>query len=77
MSAELSENLISFIQKKIPMMGEFILKKQCSDLGIQFQNIPLEMLEPLADKMAEAAEMFLGFEGSRELKQEIINQKFN
>ena len=71
-----SDKLLQFVEQKIPMMGTFILKKQCEDLGIDYRDIPESRLKELADKMAKAVEMFLGYEDSIKLRDQIANQRF-
>ncbi len=56
-------------------MGEFILKKQCQDLGIDPDDIPEDRIEELAVKIASAAEMFIGQEKSRKLESMIRKQR--
>ena len=73
---DLSSRLSIYMEKKTPTMGVFILKKQCADLGISFDDIPEEMLDQLAERLAEAVEMFLGYDESNTLKRQIKERKF-
>lgn len=64
------------MERQAPTLGDFILKKQCADLGIDYNNIPEDKLEILADKLAEAMNMFLGNESSKNLKRQILERRF-
>ena len=41
------------------------------DKAARVAHIPSDMVGPLAEKTAKAAEMFLGYEGSRKLKRDM------
>ena len=73
---DLSKELLQLTEKRVPSMGKFILKKQCEDMGIDFENISKEDIEELAEKMANAVEMFLGYEESHKIRNLIMKKKF-
>lgn len=72
---KISEKLRDYLKETV-VMGDFILKKQCLDLGINPENISEENLKDLADRISKASEMFLGYENSLELKACIERKDF-
>ena len=74
--SDIGRLLQSYVERAIPNMGSFILKKQCDDLGLDLADVPEERLEELAERLSDASEMFLGYEKSQKLKWEIIRKEF-
>ena len=68
----LKEKILEIVVREMGMMGKFIVKKQCTEKGIDLENITPGDLPILADALAKVMKTFGGDEKAEKLKKEIL-----
>jgi len=74
--SELSIKLENYLERLVPTMGMHILQRQCEILHIDPDNIQKKDLLRLSDMLAKAVEMFVGYDESRMIRLNILQNKF-
>lgn len=69
---ELKDKVIEVIVREMGIMGKFIVKKQCMEIGIDLENITPGDLPALAEAMAKVMKTFGGDERAEKLKKELL-----
>lgn len=71
----MSRMLHNLMAKEMGHMGKFILKKQCSDIGIDPEEIMPPDLPKLAQAVEKAITVFTGPEKAQRVAKDIRNLK--
>ena len=71
MPTELSRKIHSMMAKEMGTLGKFIIKKQCTNLSIDPDEIEQKDLPALAKAISDAVIMFTGKDKSDRIRQEM------
>ena len=72
---DLYEKLVEIMTREMGTLGKFIVKKQCTENGINPDNIRKEDLPVLANALYKVMLTFGGQEKAEKLKKEILSLK--
>ncbi|MDG6220908.1 MAG: hypothetical protein QCI38_05610 [Candidatus Thermoplasmatota archaeon] len=71
MTSEISKKLQMLMAQEMGPMGAFIIKKQCSNLGLNSEELKVADLPPLASALFDAIKVFTGEDKGKRIQDQI------
>ncbi len=72
---DLNKELTLLLEKELGATGKFVLKKQCKDIGIEPEDITIEHLQSLSEKIFNVMKRFVGESKARKICNGILEYR--